>query len=143
MAGVRRFQDLDCWKLAMDLGDLVVALIETAPAKRDLHFCDQIRRAADKIAPQIAEGFARYTPAQTACYLRFAKGSLAEVQTHTQKAKRRRYFSEQDQQRLETLADRTSAAVTEFLKDREAAAERQRRRGQKRERETGDSAPGG
>src|SRR5689334_24921902 len=89
MAGVKRFQDLDCWKLAMELAEAVFAHTENGPAADDGDFCDQIRRASDRIGPQIAEGWGRYTPAQTAHYLRIARGSLAEVQSHLEKARRR------------------------------------------------------
>jgi hypothetical protein len=35
MAGVRRYQDLECWKLANELKCLVYDLIETSPARKD------------------------------------------------------------------------------------------------------------
>jgi four helix bundle protein len=120
MAGVRRFQDLDCWQLAMELADRVFAVTENGRAADDGDFCDQIRRASDRIAPQIAEGWGRFTPAQTAHYLRMARGSLAEVQSHLEKARRRQYFTSEQQDCLDTLAARTAGAVTAFIKDRVA-----------------------
>jgi four helix bundle protein len=122
MAGVKRFEDLVCWQLATELEDLVPALLANPKAAADREFCDQIRRATAKIAPQIAEGFARFKPGETAYYLRIAKGSLAEVQTHLSKARRRGYFPDEQQARAEELARRTVGATTAFLKDRIKAA---------------------
>jgi four helix bundle protein len=104
----------------MELAEAVFAHTENGPAADDGDFCDQIRRASDRIGPQIAEGWGRYTPAQTAHYLRIARGSLAEVQSHLEKARRRHYFTSEQQESLDTLAARTAGAVTAFIKNRVA-----------------------
>jgi hypothetical protein len=77
MAGVKRFEDLVCWQLATELEDLVPALVANPKAAADREFCDQILRATAKVAPQIAEGFARFRPGETAYYLRIAPTTLS------------------------------------------------------------------
>ena len=126
MAGVKRFEDLDCWQLASELEDLVSALVAYPTAAANARFCDQISRAAEKVAPQIAEGFARFEPSETAYFLRIAKSSVAEVQSHLAKARRRGYFPGDVQQRAELLARRTNGATTAFLQTRIEAAKRQK-----------------
>jgi hypothetical protein len=79
-----------------------------------------------KVAPQIAEGFARFKPRETAYFLRIAKGSLTEVQTQLAKARRRRYLPEDQQEHAEELARRAIKATTGFLRTREDAARRER-----------------
>jgi four helix bundle protein len=145
MAGVKRFEDLVCWQLATELEDLVPALVANPKAAADRDFCDQLSRAAAKIAPQIAEGFARFLPRETAYYLRVAKGSLAEIQTQLAKARRRRYLPDDQQDRAEELARRTNGATTAFLKDRTAAAQRQKesKRRPSRKPEQTPTPPGG
>jgi len=108
MAGVKRFEDLVCWQLATELEDLVPALVANPKAAAEREFCDQLLRATAKVAPQIAEGFARFKPGETAYYLRIAKGSLAEVQTQLDKARRRGYLPDEQQSHAEELARRPS-----------------------------------
>lgn len=127
MAGVKRFEDLVCWQLATELEDLVPALLANPKAAADREFCDQILRATAKVAPQIAEGFARFKPRETAYFLRIAKGSLAEVQTHLAKARRRNYVPDEQQARAEELARRAIGATTAFLKDRLDAGRQQQK----------------
>ena len=95
MAGVKRFEDRVCWQLATEPEDLVPALLANPKAAADREFCNQILRATAKVAPHIAEGFARFRPRETAYFLRIAKGSLAEVQTHLAKARRRNYVPDE------------------------------------------------
>ena len=126
MAGVKRFEDLVCWQLANEVEDLVHALVAYPKAAADRRFCDQISRASEKVAPQIAEGFARFRPTETAHFLRIAKASLAEVQSQRAKARRRDYFPPDVQDRAEVLTRRASGATTRFLKTRIEEADRQR-----------------
>lgn len=80
--GVRRFEDLVCWQLAQELSREVFAATASGPAATDFRFRDQIRDSAASAARNIAEGFGRFSPADFARFLRYAKGSLAETRHH-------------------------------------------------------------
>jgi four helix bundle protein len=60
MAGVRRYQDLDCWKLANELKLRVYEIIERSPAKHDFDFRDQLRDAASSGPSNISEAFGHH-----------------------------------------------------------------------------------
>ena len=72
----RNISEVIAWQLANEQSDLVFNLIQNGPCTRDIKFCDQIRDSSGAVAPLIAEGFARFTPAEFAKYLRWAKAEL-------------------------------------------------------------------
>jgi four helix bundle protein len=78
--GANTYSELECWQLADDLQRRIVALTASPRAERDFKFCDQITDASLSVSSNIAEGFARRTPADFARFLTIAKGSLAETQ---------------------------------------------------------------
>ena len=111
MAGVRHFRELVCWQLARELRVAVLRITESASARSDLRFRDQLRDAAASAPRNIAEGFGRRTHADFARFLDIARGSLMECQNHFQDALDRGYFTEGDFSNLTSLAQRTCGAV--------------------------------
>ena len=99
MAGITRFQDLVAWQRALEVNDLVCELTETGKAARDLEFKAQIRTAAAKVGPLIAEGFVRFTDPEFVRYLRMARAEMAEVQAHLEQGARRGYYTDEQRSR--------------------------------------------
>jgi four helix bundle protein len=114
--GVRRYQDLHCWKLANELKRRVYDFTAKPPASLDLKFCDQIRDSARSAPRTIAEGFGRFRPAEFARYLEFARGSLMETHNHLTDALDLKYLTADACKDLQHLADRAIGATTELLK---------------------------
>ena len=79
MAGVSTFEELDAWKLASELCDVVYAMTENGEAARDRKFQEQIRDSAASAPRNISEGFGRFNPRENANYVRWAKASLQET----------------------------------------------------------------
>lgn len=127
MAGAKRYEDLDCWKLANELADLYDAMTAEGPASRDVDLRKQLRKSGTKAPAQIAEGFLRYLPADFANYLRMARASLGESQTHLNRGYRRSYWSQEQVDRARVLGNRAIGATTKLMLNRLAAAERNRR----------------
>ena len=111
MAGVRRFEDLDCWTLANELKLAVYKLVERPHIKCDRPFCDQIRAAVASAPANIAEGFGRRSDAEFARFLDIARGSLNECRNHVADARDRRYIDEDERTVLDSLASRAVGAV--------------------------------
>jgi four helix bundle protein len=81
MSKVTRFEELIAWQKARALAAEIYRVSASRPFSRDFALQLQIRRAANSIASNIAEGFER---SGTRDYLRFlsiAKASCAEVRT--------------------------------------------------------------
>src|SRR5258708_5666800 len=79
MKTAKRYQDLICWQLADELEQLVFELTAQGLAARDFKFRDQIRDSSASATRNMAEGFGRFSPADHARFLRFAKASLMET----------------------------------------------------------------
>ena len=90
---VRRPEDLLAWQLCNAIGDYVAEVVVKGAASRNRRFCDQILRSSSAPAPQIAEGFGRWTPRDWANYYRMAVSSLMETQTHLAYGLRRKYYT--------------------------------------------------
>jgi four helix bundle protein len=111
MAGVRRFEDLDCWKLANELKLAVYDLLERPHIRIDRSFCEDVRDAAKSAPANIAEGFGRRTDAEFARFLDIARGSLNESRNHIGDARDRHYIDEKERVVLDLLASRAVGAV--------------------------------
>lgn len=72
------FKNLEVWKRSARLS---VQLYRSTSDLRDYGFRDQITRSGLSIASNIAEGYGRGGRKEVAQFLRYAKGSAAELET--------------------------------------------------------------
>ena len=79
---IRSFRDLLVWQLSVELAVEVYALTKTFPKEEQFGLTSQLRRAAVSIAANIAEGHGRLHRGDFLHHLSFARGSLAEAETH-------------------------------------------------------------
>ena len=78
---VDRFEDLDAWKVARELSNLIYAFGRASGCSRDFGFKDQIQRAAVSVMNNIAEGFERGSNKDFAKFLFIARASTGEVRS--------------------------------------------------------------
>ena len=114
MAGVRRPEDLDVWKLAWDLKKRVYAFTATLPASREFSFCTDIRRAARSGPDNVAEGFYRFNPREFHRFLNDAKASIGEVRNQLLHAKDELYIPDEEFREMFHLADRAIGAAVKL-----------------------------
>lgn len=97
---------LDVWKKAIDLVRQIYDLTKTFPKNEDYSLTSQMRRAAISVPSNISEGAARQTKKEFIQFLHMAQGSLSELDTQIEIAKRLGYFSEdQNKKTLEIMQD--------------------------------------
>jgi four helix bundle protein len=111
MAGVKRPEDFDVWKLGWELKRRVFAFTAASPATSDRRFCDDIRRAARSGPDLVAEGYYRYNPREFHRFLNDAKASLGEVRNQLLHAKDERFVDEAEFREMSTLANRAIGAA--------------------------------
>jgi len=92
-SSVKSFEDLEVWRLAMDLVPDVYRLTRRLPKHELFGLTGQIRRAAVSVSANIAEGQARHHTKEFLHHLSVARGSLAELFTLILVAERLSYFS--------------------------------------------------
>jgi four helix bundle protein len=120
MAGVKTFEDLDAWRLSVDLRDRVVELTAGRLVARDVAFCDQIRDSARSAPRNIAEGFGAFRPREFARFARIARRSLHETKNHLLEARKCGYLTEPAADELLRLCSRALGATTGLLRYLEA-----------------------
>jgi len=79
---IQSYQDLAVWQRGMILAEQAYDLTRTFPKDELFGMTSQIRRAAASIPANIAEGWARESTAEFIHFIRIAKGSLRELETH-------------------------------------------------------------
>ncbi len=74
-----RFQELDIWKTAVDLGLQLFSLADSLEDRKKFRFAEQLRGAALSISNNIAEGSGSSSDRDFAHFLNIAKRSVFEV----------------------------------------------------------------
>lgn len=90
-----KFEKLIIWNRAMELGEEINNLTDKFPNKELYNLSSQIRRAADSVALNIAEGSIGQSNPEQKKFIGYSARSLAEVVTCLYKAKNRKYISEE------------------------------------------------
>lgn len=88
------FKELVVWQKSMELVDVVYNYIKRFPQDERFRLCDQLSRAAVSIPSNIAEGNGRGSKQEFAHFLTYARGSLFEVMTQLEIAKRQGYIKD-------------------------------------------------
>lgn len=73
-----RFQDLEIWKLAIELGDRLFDIAEELERRHLYRFAEQVRAAGMSMSNNIAEGSGHGSDKEFARYLNIARGSTFE-----------------------------------------------------------------
>ena len=121
MATVQRFEDLDVWKRAKSLANLVYDFSESGQFARDFGLRDQMRRAAVSIMSNIAEGFESKTQATFINYLSHAKASSGELRAQLYLAHDRNYISTEQFKEASEMAEICSKQIlklSQYLESR-------------------------
>jgi four helix bundle protein len=79
-------EQLEAWKLSMELAKAVYQMTATFPAEERYGLSQQMRRAAVSIPSNIAEGAGRNGAKEFLNFIGISRGSLAELETQLQPA---------------------------------------------------------
>jgi four helix bundle protein len=114
--GVRRFEDLQCWQLSVELKRGVYALVARAHGFLDPRFRTQLTDAVSSAPRNIAEGFGAYKHKESARYARIAKASLSETQDELLDGIDRGHWNHEDVRPLMVLAKRALGATVGWIR---------------------------
>ena len=96
MPKISSFRDLVVWQKAMALAERGYRCSKQLPRDDQLVLGHQIRKSCVSVPSNIAEGFGRHSTAEYIHHLRFSKGSVNELQTQLELARRLRVVPESD-----------------------------------------------
>ena len=91
-----KFEQLDIWRLAVDLADNVHLLTRKFPKEEMFSLTSQFKRAADSVSLNIAEGSIGQSDAEQTRFLRYAIRSVAECVTCLYLSERRKYITREE-----------------------------------------------
>jgi len=119
---INQFEDLECWKEARTLVNIVYKAINSSEKfKRDYQLRNQIADAAISSMSNIAEGFSRHTNKEFTQYLFISKSSATEVQSEAYVALDQNYIAQESflsiYKQAEKVSKLNSGLITYLLKN--------------------------
>lgn len=122
---IQSYRDLRVWQLAMDLAEEAYRASRAMPVAETYGFVSQIRRSAASVPANIAEGYGRESTRSYILFLKTARGSLREFETHVLLAERIGLLANNEAQALvknaETLGKMLYALIRSLNKIKPAA----------------------
>ena len=115
MAKIERFEDLECWKSALELTRVIYQHSNKGRFARDFGLRDQMRRAAVSVLSNIAEGFESHTRPLFIEYLSRAKASCGEFRAQCYVAFDAGYIEQADFVQICALAEKCSRQISNFI----------------------------
>lgn len=95
MATLKRFEDLEIWRLAREICRDINEISRTSPLKHDHELRKQINRLSGSIMGNIAEGFERDGKNELKQFLAIAKGSCGETRSQLYRIFDREYIDKE------------------------------------------------
>lgn len=114
MATVRRFEELEAWKLSRLLC-MIGVIMEDGAFKRCYRLTDQIEGSSGSIMDNIAEGFERGTRAEFIQFLGYSKGSCGELRSQLYRSLDRKFINKDQFDELYAMAVRISAMLQKLI----------------------------
>lgn len=93
---IKRFEDIDVWKEARKLVNMIYDLTSKNLFKRDFGLREQIQKAAVSCMSNVAEGFDSDTKQQFMQMLSYTRRSSSEVQSELYIALDRKYINKEE-----------------------------------------------
>ena len=115
MATIKKFEDIEAWKLARELCNKIGAVIDDGSFKNSYKLIGQIEGSSGSIMDNIAEGFERGTRSEFIQFLGYSKGSCGELRSQLYRALDRNYISQQQFDDFYVMAVRISALLQKLI----------------------------
>ena len=110
------FEDMNVWKLAMEIAERVFHLTAILPRSEDYGLTSQIRRSALSISANIAEGFGRSTSLDKKRFYIIARGSIFETKSHLIYGNNVNYFEIAEVKKINIMIDKCILELNKLIK---------------------------
>jgi four helix bundle protein len=113
---ITRFEDLECWKEARKLVNMVYEAINASSAfQKDQRLKNQSTGAAISIMGNIAEGFVRRSNKEFVQFLFISISSAAELQSHFYVALDRKYVKKEAFDKIYRQSDKVARMESKLI----------------------------
>jgi four helix bundle protein len=111
-----RFEDLEIWKLSVEIGDQLYDIADFLEDKKLFRFAEQLRGAGLSISNNIAEGLGSTSNKEFDQFLNYARRSVYECANIIIILQRRNYIQEELQTEIFNKLDEVSRKIMSFGK---------------------------
>ena len=115
MGEMKRVYELDVYRLAEALSDMVWQDVDKCNKKVQNTVGYQIIRSSDSIAANIAEGYGRYTPSDRKRFYLYSRGSFEETKSWLRKLIRRKVLSESKAIEYKAIVEKLGPKLNAFI----------------------------
>ena len=112
----KSFREMPVWQKAMELSIQVFKLSSSLPRSEDYGLTSQLRRAANSVSANIAEGFGRNTSKDKSNFYIISRGSAFETQNHLLYGKDVGYFESEISKEIISNYDELIHELNKLLK---------------------------
>ncbi|AZB10521.1 four helix bundle protein [Chryseobacterium sp. G0162] len=116
MGTIKRFEDLEIWKLSRELCKEVYHIVESIHLKNNFKLCSQIDGSSGSIMDNIAEGFERNGNREFIQFLSIAKASCGETRSQLYRVYDRNFISQEKFETLIEVTETLSKKINSFIK---------------------------
>jgi four helix bundle protein len=113
---IKRFEDLECWKEARKLMNMIYEITKNKTFVRDFRLKDQIIGSVISIMNNIAEGFDSQSNAEFKRFLLYSRRSVSETQNCLYVALDQKYIRQDEFDTLYQQAQKTRQLVDGLLR---------------------------
>ena len=115
MSKIKRFEELEVWKLAREFAREIYQITTNEYFAKDYRFRDQMRASSGSIMDNIAEGFERNGRKEFVQFLHIAKGSCGETRSQLYRALDVAYINEETFGIMFNKAEKISQSLSGFI----------------------------
>ncbi|PKP34163.1 MAG: four helix bundle protein [Bacteroidetes bacterium HGW-Bacteroidetes-17] len=112
---MKRVYELDVYKLAEELSDLIWNDFDHWDKKVQNTIGYQIVRASDSIAANIAEGYGRFTPPDRKRFYLYSRGSFEETKAWLRKLIRRKIVTVEQTAKYQIIIEKLGPKLNAFI----------------------------
>jgi four helix bundle protein len=110
------FEESDVWQAPIEFADFVYSATRAFPEDERFGLTNQIRRAADTISSNVAEGSSRSSRPDFARFVEIATGSVFAVVSQSVISKRQAFLNEEDYTSFYAAAGKQSRMISGLRK---------------------------
>lgn len=115
MGRIDRFEDLEVWKIARELCQLVEHLFQTTELGNNYTLRNQMERSSGSIMDNIAEGFGRGGNKEFHNFLSFSKGSCTELKSQFYRSFDKKLISEEKHKKALEMTEHCTNKIGAFM----------------------------
>jgi len=113
---ISSYKDLISWQKGIELTTIIYKILNQFPKDERFGLISQISRSCTSIPANIAEGWGRDSNQNFINYLKIAKGSLYELETHLIVSKNINYISDETLKDLQIKIEEISKIINGLIK---------------------------